>query len=125
MNQGVNINKTQGVILALVTALLLTFAFSAIAAQTASAQGPGSALCDRYPELPQCQEDEVDDGNNPNPEPDADDAGPTGDSSGNLPFTGYPLTALILLLLLLLIVGLTVRAYLVIRDRISNGPAAP
>lgn len=41
----------------------------------------------------------------------------TGATGGALPFTGYRLTPVILLFLALLVAGLTVRAYVAIRDR--------
>ncbi len=130
INQGVTIHKFRALVIALVAAFSLAFAFSAILAQSASAQGPGSALCDRYPELPQCQDDDGDDDgddDDKNPSggggnPSTDDDGP----SGNLPFTGYPLGALTLLLVLLLVAGLTLRAYLAVRDRIAgDGTTGP
>ncbi|GEM_PF-3077918 len=47
-------------------------------------------------------------------------AGPVGGQGGELPFTGYPLTPLILLLLILLAAGLGLRAYVALRDRLSD-----
>ena len=47
-------------------------------------------------------------------------AGPVGGQGGELPFTGYPLTPLILLLLILLAAGLTLRAYVALRDRLRG-----
>ena len=93
-----------------------------VAAPSASAQQP--AICDRYPNLPQCQgptgvegptddAGPTDDGVNPGP------AG-TGDAAGDLPFTGYPMTFLILILLALLLLGLAIRAYLAARDRVAG-----
>lgn len=43
---------------------------------------------------------------------------------GQLPFTGYPLTPLVLLLVLLLAAGLLLRAYVGVRDRIRTRNAA-
>jgi hypothetical protein len=51
--------------------------------------------------------------------------GASGETSGELPFTGYPLTSLILLLLVLLALGLAVRAYLAARDRLRARSASP
>jgi len=49
----------------------------------------------------------------------ANSAGGTG-SGGELPFTGYPLTTLLLLMLLLLALGLTIRAGVAIHDRLGG-----
>jgi hypothetical protein len=127
-------DRTQGFLLIALATLLLTlaatFAFSAATADPASAQVP--AICDEYPGLPGCQEPAAggggdspggEDGGGVNATP---GGGPTGDTAGTLPFTGYPLTPLLLLLLLLLVTGLTIRAYLAIRDRVrSRGPGTP
>jgi hypothetical protein len=86
------------------------------APSAASAQGL-PAICDEYPNLPICVEDQPGDGNQPTGD---EGAGPTADrgvAKGELPFTGYPLTPLILLLLLLLLLGMAIRAYVEIRDR--------
>lgn len=91
--------------------LALALAVSMTAPSAASAQGLPS-ICDEYPNLPICEEPT---GGHHNP------AGPTADqgvAQGELPFTGYPLTPLILLLLLLLLLGLALRAYVEARDRI-------
>jgi hypothetical protein len=40
---------------------------------------------------------------------------------GELPFTGYPLTPLIMLLLLLVLGGLLIRGFLAVRDRLRAG----
>lgn len=102
-------------------------------------------ICDEYPDLPQC-----DHGKPPPPPPPpgfcekhpdnprcTDEVGPSaggggpsaggggGDASkGSLPFTGYPLSPLLLLLLLLLIGGLSIRAYLAARDRLRGARGA-
>lgn len=91
------------------------------------AQAQQPAICEDYPDLPVC--DEGDDGNNPDDEDDNDeDQGPTtgggGDADGSLPFTGYPITDLLLLLAALLATGLAIRAYLAIRQR-AGGEARP
>jgi hypothetical protein len=44
----------------------------------------------------------------------------SGDADGKLPFTGYPLTGLILLLLVLLAVGLTIRSGTALRDKLAR-----
>ena len=49
----------------------------------------------------------------------ASSAGGTG-SGGELPFTGYPLTTLLLLMLLLLALGLAIRAGVAIHDRLGG-----
>jgi len=93
------------------------------AASPAQAQGP--AICDEYPELPICD----DGGGGDNPDGDGDTgpggfSGGTGDGDGSLPFTGYPLTGLILLLLLLLAAGLALRGGVALRDRFARRPAS-
>lgn len=115
----------------------------AVFAASASAQTP--AVCDQYPDLPQCTDsgggggdtDSGDDGLNDDDGTDDEGApgvvgdgggttsGPTGTiGKGELPFTGYPLTPLILLLLLLLLLGLAIRGYLAIRERLRVPAAA-
>ncbi len=121
-----------GAILALFAAIV---AFSA-APSTAEAGLP--AICAEYPDLPKCDEDPGGggDGNdfcdlNPDaprcegvePVPGGGGNGPSADpgsTNGSLPFTGYPLTPLLLLMLILLLIGLTIRAYLAIRDRVRG-----
>ena len=131
--------------LLLVALLALVFACLA-GAGAASARAP--AICDEYPDLPVCSEDT---GGDPDPTPgdptpgDSDvgseeDAGvavPVGGddnggagtggtgSGGELPFTGYPLTPLLLLLLLLLAIGIAIRAGIAVHDRLrQRGDAA-
>jgi hypothetical protein len=118
MLSGVAVTRTRITVLAVAAMLVSVFALSAIAASDASASEP--AICTQYPDLPQCQPDATD------PPVAADPtAGPSADvAADNLPFTGYPLTALILLLLTLLLVGLAIRAYLAVRDRIASDRAA-
>lgn len=48
------------------------------------------------------------------------DGNGSGDADGNLPFTGYPLTGLILLLLALLAVGLVIRSGTALRDKFAH-----
>lgn len=117
-----NLNAEPSIAMRLMTmggalALATIFVALLVAAPSASAQQP--AICDRYPNLPQCQgptddEGTTDDGlNNPGP------AG-SGEAAGGLPFTGYPMTFLILLLLALLLLGLAIRVYLAARDRVAG-----
>jgi hypothetical protein len=127
-------DRTQGFLLIALATLLLTlaatFAFSAAMADPASAQVP--AICDEYPGLPQCEAPTAGGGDAPgNQDGGGENAlpgsgGATGEADGTLPFTGYPLTPLLLLLLVLLVTGLTIRAYLAIRDRVrARGPGTP
>jgi hypothetical protein len=127
-------DRTQGFLLIALATLVLTVAatllFSAATADPASAQQP--PICAEYPGLPQCEAPAAGGGENPgggggggeNAIPGS--GGSSGDAGGTLPFTGYPLTSLLLLLLVLLAAGLTIRAYLAIRDRVrareSGGP---
>ena len=122
---------------ALAVALVVGGAF----ASGASAQVP--AICDQYPELPQCSPADNDpDGDDPDGTDDGDTGVPAGTddaggpssaipgggggptagagATGELPFTGYPLTPLLLLLLALLLAGLLLRAYLALRDRFAT-----
>jgi hypothetical protein len=72
---------------------------------------------------PPCQGRKPHNGGGGNP-PGGGAAGPSGGAGGSLPFTGYPLTPLILLLLLLLAGGLLIRSYLAVRDRVRGRHAA-
>ncbi len=121
------------------------FALAAALAGSAAAQQP--AVCDQYPQLPQCQQptaggdglqipgpsDQDDEDRGPiesagGPSPGDGGGGPLAgaggpvadvgdDARGELPFTGYPLTPLILLFLVLLAAGLAIRAYIAARER--------
>jgi hypothetical protein len=89
--------------------------------QAASAQ---SAFCQQYPDSPLClpgggSGGEDDDGNAGVNAGDGFGVGTvgSGDASGNLPFTGYPITDLVLLLVAMLLAGCLLRAYLAARDR--------
>lgn len=134
-NSFFDIRSIRGAIVALVVAMLALFAFQALAAAPASAQGQ-PAICEEYPNLPQCEDDGGGGGDDEDPtgggggdEGDDFGAGASGDSSGNLPFTGYPLSTLFLVLFALLAAGLTLRAYVAIRERLgaraSGGPRLP
>lgn len=102
--------------------ILLMLAYGGYSATTAQAQGL-PAICDQYPDLPQCQVDpDPDPDPNPNPPDIGPNAGGDGDGTGaaagsELPFTGFPITPLVLILILLLLAGLTLRAYLAMRER--------
>ena len=126
--------------IALVATLSAITAVFALLALSPSAEAQGlPAICDEYPELPQCDvepQPPVD-----HPPGDHHDRGHgdfrdfgDGDGSadsgakGELPFTGYPLTSLILLILALLVIGLTIRAYVAARQRMrpsGSDRAAP
>jgi hypothetical protein len=105
----------------------------------AAAGAVSSAVCDQYPDVPQCQGDGgASGGGNPGGEP-GDAAGGGGDqgseatpdapasagsipgagaatgasdSAGELPFTGYPLSPLVMAMLILLAAALTIRILL-------------
>jgi len=85
---------------------------------------PAQSICEQYPNLPVCVEPD-DGGGDRDGDDDGDEdvagagagASAGGDGDGELPFTGYPLTPLLLLLLALLLAGLTIRAYLAARER--------
>jgi hypothetical protein len=133
MGEGVTAAWTRSRVLFAFSGLIATLALSALAAPSASAQGPGSEFCDEYPSAPGCETGPTGDTGDAGETGDAGtsgmpDAGPTagiGAPGGSeLPFTGYPLTALILLLLILLLLGLAIRAYLAVRDRIVSDRAA-
>lgn len=119
---GIRISRQLGLL-----ALLLGIAgLLAIATPSASAQ---SAFCQQYPNDPSCigpidddDQDDEDDVVVLDPVPGGAGDGASGASSGELPFTGYPMTPLLLLLLALLATGLAIRGYLAARKRIQAGP---
>lgn len=78
--------------------------------EKASAQ----AACDQYDNCPPTNPPTNPPDNQPN-----GGAGPGGGEGGELPFTGYPVTPLILLLLLLLATGAALRTYVAVRDRMQ------
>jgi len=108
------INPIRGVallgLLALASAVI-----GLVLASPASAQFPSG--CVEYDDDPCIGPiDNVDEDGN-------DGVGPgdgSGDADGKLPFTGYPLTGLILLLLVLLAVGLTIRSGTALRDKLAR-----
>jgi hypothetical protein len=109
-------------LLALVAALVAI----ALLPDSASAQ---SAFCQQYPDDPACLGDVGPGGGNGAFDPGVG-FGPgvgagdgSGDGAGNLPFTGYPITPLLLLLLILLLIGLALRTYLAVRDRLRKRAA--
>ena len=120
--------------------LLAVLAACALAPASASAL---PAICDQYPDLPVCAESTGGGGDGSGDDvgsasasgnPDSPfgsnttggdgSAGGTG-AGGELPFTGYPLTTLLLLMLLLLAIGLTIRAGVAIHDRLRGRDPAP
>lgn len=98
-----------------------------LGATSADAQTP--AACEEY-EVPPCGDGDGDDDD----DGDGDNVGPGstggasgdggGDGDGALPFTGYPLTGLILLFLVLLLLGLTIRAGVALRERLARNPSS-
>jgi hypothetical protein len=110
-----------------VFALAFAGAAALIASNASQASAGVPAICEQYPDLPQCEAPTDGGGSNPTGSDDgtapvADEGGPTAGvgTGGDLPFTGYPLTALILLLLALLLAGLALRTYLAARDRLGG-----
>jgi hypothetical protein len=105
---------------------------AAVAADRASAE---PAICSEYPGLTQCEQPTTgggDTGGGLNPAdgggavspPIPGAGGPSaagGGASGALPFTGYPLTPVILLFLALLVAGLAIRGYVALRERAHAG----
>lgn len=109
--------------LALLVPLLAVSAL--VFAATASAQDPD--ICEQYPNLPQCTEPDDDGGDD-----DQAGAGAGGGGGGvpganaglggELPFTGYPLSPLLLACLALLAAGVALRTGMAIQER--RGQAA-
>jgi hypothetical protein len=99
---------------------------------TVSTAHAGAVDCQYFPNdpscnnpNPQCPDPSLDcpgEGTNPNVNQGAQPNGGAGEG-GELPFTGYPVTPLILLLLMLLAAGLMIRTYLAARDRLHAGHA--
>lgn len=123
--------KTSQWLVGALAGLALILGISAVMAAPAQAQGAPPEICDEYPNLDVCDDDDGGDGNDND-----DDFGPggggdddlgsgTGDSDGSLPFTGYPLSGLILLLLALLALGFAIRGGVALRDRFGRSPTGP
>lgn len=120
------------VLLAAAAALFAALFAGVASPSLAHAQGQ-PAICDDYPDLPVCDDvdDDDDDGDDDDQDRDGDE-GPnaggggsgSGDGDGSLPFTGYPITDLLLLLAVLLAAGLTIRAYLAVRGRLNSSQSA-
>jgi hypothetical protein len=139
-------------------ALMLAAVGAVIVIGPSSVFATSSAVCEQYPDLPQCESPAGSGGGSGSPSPDAGGTGggtghPTdtaanpgagdpamgsaaipgiGDAAtgsaqkvGELPFTGYPLTPLVLFLLLALAVGLAARAYFAARGRVGSGTPRP
>ncbi len=105
-----------------------------------AAPAAGSAVCDQYPDLPQCSPTQVGGGGTGTETTGADGGASVsgsipggGDGDGgasaeagkaaDLPFTGYPLSPLVAVLLALLAAGIAIRVFLAIRRRLSVAPA--
>jgi hypothetical protein len=92
---------------------------------TSSASAGTAPICAQYPDLPQCSGNGGGGGGG-DQSSDAlgalggDNQATAGTSEGSLPFTGYPLTALLLLFVILLAAGLAIRAYVALRDRVAG-----
>jgi hypothetical protein len=93
------------------------------------ASASAQSVCVEYPNLPICDtgnEGGDDDGDPTGAGPTANlGGGGDGNGDGELPFTGQPLTPLLLLLLALLVTGLAIRAGLAIHRRIATGGDSP
>ena len=78
------------------------------------AQAQGLSICEQYPDAPACQPADNGGGNPTGTGPAAANPAGTADSlgaaTGSLPFTGYPVSPMILFALLLILIGLLVRA---------------
>ncbi len=119
METSLRIKRAQAAVV--VMALALACGFGLIQANTASAQLP--AICEQYPDLDICigpTDNAQDDGDFG---PGAGNGG-NGDSNGTLPFTGYPMNALMLLLVALLAAGLGTRGYVAVRERAQRNSSA-
>ena len=120
MNETLTTSRYAKLGLVAVALLVFAFTFSSLTAQ-AGAQLP--AACEQYPDLPQC----IDDDGGGDDNGDGGDLGPgdgdgTGDlnTAGSLPFTGYPMSAIVLLMLALLLAGIAIRAYTAARERYDS-----
>jgi hypothetical protein len=105
---------------------LLGVLLAILVAAPAQAQLP--SICQQYPNLPQCLPGGGGGGDDDGGDPGAGigvgagDGDGTGDlgGSGRLPFTGYPVTSLILLALLILLAGLVLRTTQAINHRLRE-----
>jgi hypothetical protein len=120
-----------GLVSALLAAVCALILFGPSTASASSA-----AVCDQYPDLPQCQSaggggggggtsPSGGDGGGGGVPGSADTATGSAATAGELPFTGYPLTPLVLFLVILVTGGLTIRAYVAARDRLAAHPPHP
>ena len=117
------------------SSLLAALAVAAVLLLPQAAQAQLPAICDQYPDLPQCEEGGGGGGGgDENPSGDEGPGGGSGNlpsgeadagAQGDLPFTGYPMTAILLLMLALLVMGLIIRSVVAIRDRRSAGSSQP
>lgn len=123
MTQRFQLQKTRLIIAFGVAALLAAVIGSLLAASPASAQLPD--ICAQYPDDDICvgPGDEASPEGDQGPGDDGGDRDGSGDGDGSLPFTGYPLTTLILLLLLLLALGLLARGVAAVRERLGRDSA--
>ena len=90
---------------------VLVVAIASMLSMSGLAQAQGLSICEQYPDTPTCQP--AGDGGGPNGPAAANPAGTAdslGAASGSLPFTGYPISPMILFALLLILIGLLVRA---------------
>lgn len=112
------------IFVALLLALGLAVVASSVGADQASAQD--SSFCEQYPNDPSCDDDDNDNDNDNNDDDSGPGSGPlsgddlNGTGGGSLPFTGYPLSPLVILLLILLASGLAIRGYTAVRDRLAT-----
>lgn len=123
MSQTISAGKLRASIFAALA--LLVCVTGLVAADQSQAQLP--SICEQYPDRDICigPVDDADENGNDAVDPTgAGDGDGTGDADGSLPFTGYPLTGLILLLLALLLAGLTIRAGVAVRERFSGRDSA-
>lgn len=134
--------RTRQLTIAVATFALAFAGVTAVLALNASSASAGPSVCEQYPDLPQCggapggggdpagggDGDSGDEGPAAGGGDSAGVQGPSADLSGgrggDLPFTGYPMTALILLLVVLLLAGLGIRSYLAVRDRVADDDTA-
>lgn len=112
--------------------ILIAGFIAAIALAFVAVPAHAGVDCTQYPNSPGCQGDvgptTGDSGDDNGTLPTGgngggnnnDNLGDLGDGNGNLPFTGYPLTPLVLLILILIGLGLATRIYVAARDRFGS-----